>query len=246
MVRARRATAATCRCWCPTSAASTGPWSSGARHIAIFGSRHRDLRAARTSTAAWTSSSRCSSRPSRRARDAGLDVRAYVSMCFGDPWEGDVPVDQVVGGRQAAVRPRRQPAQPRRHDRRRHRRARHGAGPRLRRRRDGADQLALHFHDTYGQALANAYAGAAGRHHDVRRQRRRARRLPLRQERDRQPRHRGPGVDADRPRDRDRGRPRRRWSPPASGWRGTSAGPARPRSSGRWPGAEAGTAQSAP
>ncbi len=32
----------------------------------------------------------------RRARDAGLDVRAYVSMCFGDPWEGDVPVEQVV------------------------------------------------------------------------------------------------------------------------------------------------------
>ena len=50
-----------------------------------------------TSTAASTSSSRCSSRPSTRARDAGLDVRAYVSMCFGDPWEGDVPIDQVVG-----------------------------------------------------------------------------------------------------------------------------------------------------
>ena len=32
----------------------------------------------------------------RRARDAGLDVRAYVAMCFGDPWEGAVPVEQVV------------------------------------------------------------------------------------------------------------------------------------------------------
>src|SRR5215218_663426 len=32
----------------------------------------------------------------RRARDAGLDVRAYVSMCFGDPWEGAVPIEQVV------------------------------------------------------------------------------------------------------------------------------------------------------
>ena len=31
-----------------------------------------------------------------RAREAGLWVRGYVSMCFGDPWEGDVPVDQVV------------------------------------------------------------------------------------------------------------------------------------------------------
>src|SRR3546814_8791851 len=25
-----------------------------------------------------------------RAREAGMDVRAYVSMCFGDPWEGAV------------------------------------------------------------------------------------------------------------------------------------------------------------
>ncbi len=26
----------------------------------------------------------------------GMRVRGYVSMCFGDPWEGDVPVDQVT------------------------------------------------------------------------------------------------------------------------------------------------------
>src|SRR5437868_3639345 len=31
-----------------------------------------------------------------RARTAGLWVRAYVSMAFGDPWEGDVPIEQVV------------------------------------------------------------------------------------------------------------------------------------------------------
>jgi len=31
-----------------------------------------------------------------RARNDGLWVRGYVSMCFGDPWEGDVPVNQVV------------------------------------------------------------------------------------------------------------------------------------------------------
>ncbi len=31
-----------------------------------------------------------------RARQAGLWVRAYVSMCFGDPWEGEVPVGRVV------------------------------------------------------------------------------------------------------------------------------------------------------
>ena len=31
-----------------------------------------------------------------RSREAGLWVRGYVSMCFGDPWEGPVPVPQVV------------------------------------------------------------------------------------------------------------------------------------------------------
>src|SRR5919112_4385441 len=31
-----------------------------------------------------------------RARAEGVDVRAYVSMCFGDPWEGEVPIEQVV------------------------------------------------------------------------------------------------------------------------------------------------------
>ena len=31
-----------------------------------------------------------------RAKDEGAWVRAYLSMCFGDPWEGDVPIAQVV------------------------------------------------------------------------------------------------------------------------------------------------------
>ncbi|MDH2412932.1 hydroxymethylglutaryl-CoA lyase [Nocardioides sp. CER19] len=95
----------------------------------------------------------------RRARDAGLDVRAYVSMCFGDPWEGQVPVDQVVtvgrrlldlGASQLSLGDTIGVGT-----------AGHvtalveaftAAGV-------GTDRLALHFHDTYGQALANAYAG---------------------------------------------------------------------------------------
>ena len=93
-----------------------------------------------------------------RAREAGMDVRAYVSMCFGDPWEGAVPPEQVVavgrrlldlgasqlslgdtigvataGQVQALVR------------------AFADAGV-------GTDRLAMHFHDTYGQALANTFA----------------------------------------------------------------------------------------
>ena len=127
MTPARATPAATCRCWCPTSAASTGRSSSAAATSRSSAAPPRPSRR-RTSTAPSTSSSRCSSPTVRRARDAGLDVRAYVSMCFGDPWEGAVPVEQVVARRQAALRPRRQPAQPRRHHRRRHRRPRDRAG----------------------------------------------------------------------------------------------------------------------
>ncbi|MFE9096279.1 hydroxymethylglutaryl-CoA lyase [Streptomyces sp. NPDC007264] len=31
-----------------------------------------------------------------RARSRGAHVRGYLSMCFGDPWEGPVPLHQVV------------------------------------------------------------------------------------------------------------------------------------------------------
>jgi len=92
----------------------------------------------------------------RRARGAGVRVRGYLSMCFGDPWEGDVPVAQVVAaghrlvelgcdelslgdtigvatpGHVAAVLTGFAEA------------------------RVPVGQLAVHFHDTYGQALSNA------------------------------------------------------------------------------------------
>ncbi len=93
-----------------------------------------------------------------RAKDAGMWVRGYVSMCFGDPWEGDVPVSQVVDacrrimdlgcdelslGDTIGV-------------------ATTGHVVRLLDGLDGAgiprSQLAVHFHDTYGQALANTFA----------------------------------------------------------------------------------------
>jgi hydroxymethylglutaryl-CoA lyase len=93
-----------------------------------------------------------------RARAAGLTVRAYVSMCFGDPWEGAVDIAQVVSvgtrllemgcdelslgdtigvatpGHVAVLL------------------AAFGAAG------IGVDRLAVHFHDTYGQALANTLA----------------------------------------------------------------------------------------
>ena len=130
----------------------------GCRHVAIFGSA--------TETFAQKNLNRTLDEQFamfepvvRRARDAGLDVRAYVSMCFGDPWEGAVPVEQVVGvgkrlfdlgasqlslgdtigvgtaGHVTALVD-----------------AFALAGMRL-------GDLALHFHDTYGQALSNVQAG---------------------------------------------------------------------------------------
>ena len=93
-----------------------------------------------------------------RSRDAGLWVRGYVSMCFGDPWEGPVPVTQVVDvcrrlmdlgcdqlslGDTIGV-------------------ATTGHVHRLLAALDavgiGADRVGVHFHDTYGQALANTMA----------------------------------------------------------------------------------------
>ena len=91
-----------------------------------------------------------------RAVAAGVGVRAYVSMAFGDPWEGDVAVPQVVeaGTRLLALgcdqlslgdtigvgTPGQVAALVE---------AFAQAGV-------GVDRLAVHFHDTYGQALANA------------------------------------------------------------------------------------------
>ena len=90
-----------------------------------------------------------------RAREAGLWVRAYVSMCFGDPWEGPVPVADVadacaelmdLGCDQLSVGDTI------------------GTGTAghveallaaLDDRGVGVDRIGVHFHDTYGQALAN-------------------------------------------------------------------------------------------
>lgn len=93
------------------------------------------------------------------ARREGVAVRGYVSMCFGDPWEGEVSTTEVAqishalleagcheislgdtigvgtpGHVQALISAHRAS----------------GVAP---------ESLALHFHDTYGQALANVLAG---------------------------------------------------------------------------------------
>ncbi|MGP4015614.1 hydroxymethylglutaryl-CoA lyase [Saccharopolyspora sp. 5N708] len=94
----------------------------------------------------------------RRAVGEGLAVRGYVSMCFGDPWEGAVPVEQVVsvgrrllamGCEQLSLGDTIGVATPGHVESLL--RAFVAAGV-------GVDRLAVHFHDTYGQALANTHA----------------------------------------------------------------------------------------
>ncbi|GAA3799322.1 hydroxymethylglutaryl-CoA lyase [Sphaerisporangium flaviroseum] len=89
------------------------------------------------------------------ARDNGLAVRAYLSMCFGDPWEGPVPVDQVVrhgarlldlGCSELSLGDTIGVGTPGHVSALLEAFASAGVGP---------ERLAVHFHDTYGQALAN-------------------------------------------------------------------------------------------
>ncbi len=92
------------------------------------------------------------------ALQQGMRVRGYLSMCFGDPWEGRVPLERVVtagvrllelGCDQLSLGDTIGVAT-----------SGHvvellaefaAAGV-------GVERLAVHFHDTYGQALANSLA----------------------------------------------------------------------------------------
>jgi hydroxymethylglutaryl-CoA lyase len=129
----------------------------GCTHIAIFGSATETF-AQRNLNRSLDEQFTMFEPTVKRAREHGLRVRAYLSMCFGDPWEGDVSVEQVVevgqrlfelgasqlslgdtigvgtAGRVTELLD-----------------AFNGAGL-------SDDFIAMHFHDTYGQALANAHA----------------------------------------------------------------------------------------
>ncbi|WDV51907.1 hydroxymethylglutaryl-CoA lyase [Streptomyces coeruleorubidus] len=93
-----------------------------------------------------------------RAKAADVHVRGYLSMCFGDPWEGEVPVPQVVrvctslldmGCDELSLGDTIGVATP-------------GHVVALLAALDEAgvppSALGVHFHDTYGQALANTLA----------------------------------------------------------------------------------------
>src|SRR5262249_30551112 len=68
----------------------------GVREIAVFGSATESF--ARANLNRTVDESLAMFEPVvTAAREAGARVRGYLSMCFGDPWEGPVPVPQVVG-----------------------------------------------------------------------------------------------------------------------------------------------------
>jgi hydroxymethylglutaryl-CoA lyase len=93
------------------------------------------------------------------ATAAGAATRGYVSMCFGDPWEGSVDPGRVadvaerliqmgvgslsLGDTIGVATPGHV----------------HAVLDAVAERGIGVEQIALHLHDTYGQALTNVYAG---------------------------------------------------------------------------------------
>ncbi|MFF3405871.1 hydroxymethylglutaryl-CoA lyase [Streptomyces sp. NPDC002742] len=129
----------------------------GARHVAVFASATESFAKANLNRTVDESLAMFAPVVAR-AKAANLTVRGYVSMCFGDPWEGPVPVHQVVrvckalrdmgcdelslgdtigvatpGHVQALLAELNEEGVP-------------------------TSALGVHFHDTYGQALSNTLA----------------------------------------------------------------------------------------
>ncbi|MCX5586675.1 hydroxymethylglutaryl-CoA lyase [Streptomyces erythrochromogenes] len=129
----------------------------GATRIAVFGSATETF-ASRNLNRTVAESLAMFEPVVARARQGGAHVRGYLSMCFGDPWEGAVPVHQVVsvakalldlgcdelslgdtigvatpGHVQALLSALNEAGVP-------------------------TDRIGVHFHDTYGQALSNTFA----------------------------------------------------------------------------------------
>jgi hydroxymethylglutaryl-CoA lyase len=131
--------------------------SLGARRVAVFASATESFAKAnlnRTVDEALTMFEPVVA----RAKAEGVHVRGYLSMCFGDPWEGAVPVPQVVqvckalldmGCDELSLGDTIGVATPG------HVRDLLTA---LNEQGVPTDSLGVHFHDTYGQALANTYA----------------------------------------------------------------------------------------
>ncbi|KOG56564.1 hydroxymethylglutaryl-CoA lyase [Streptomyces griseoflavus] len=129
----------------------------GARRIAVFGSATESFAKANLNRTVEESLAMFTPVVAR-AKEEKAHVRGYLSMCFGDPWEGPVPVAQVVrvcralldmGCDELSLGDTIGVATP-------------GHVQTLLAALNEAgvptDRLGVHFHDTYGQALANTLA----------------------------------------------------------------------------------------
>ncbi|MFE0601193.1 hydroxymethylglutaryl-CoA lyase [Streptomyces sp. NPDC058892] len=129
----------------------------GATRIAVFGSATETF-ASRNLNRTVAESLTMFEPVVARARQGGAHVRGYLSMCFGDPWEGAVPVHQVVsvakalldlGCDELSLGDTIGVATPG------HVQALLSA---LNEAGVTTDRIGVHFHDTYGQALSNTLA----------------------------------------------------------------------------------------
>lgn len=123
----------------------------GVREVAVFASATESFARANLNSTIDDSMNRFAE-VIRAAKSSGLRVRGYISMCFGDPWEGMVEPDQVLrvadrlfadGVDELSLGDTIGVATPAQVERL------------LARLGDRMAQVAVHFHDTYGQALAN-------------------------------------------------------------------------------------------
>ena len=145
----------------PTDRGLDRALAAGVREVAVFASATEAF-AQRNLNRSVAASLDMFSPVVARARREGLAVRGYVSMCFGDPWEGAVPLAQVAD---VAARLHEMgctevslgdtigvgtPGQVR------------ALLELLVERGVPVDALAVHFHDTYGQALANTLVALQG------------------------------------------------------------------------------------
>ncbi|WP_225844815.1 hydroxymethylglutaryl-CoA lyase [Streptomyces sp. HPF1205] len=140
----------------------------GVREIAVFGSATESF--ARANLNRTVDESLAMFEPVvSRAKAAGARVRGYLSMCFGDPWEGPVPVGQAAAvarrlyelgcdelslgdtigvatpGHVAALLAELTGGST-------------GGGTAGEGGAVPVERIAVHFHDTYGQALSNTLA----------------------------------------------------------------------------------------
>lgn len=129
----------------------------GARRIAVFGSATESF--AKANLNRTVDESLAMFEPVvARAREERMWVRGYLSMCFGDPWEGPVPVHRVVrvakalmdmGCDELSLGDTIGVATPG-----------HVRTLLAELNEEGVptNAIAVHFHDTYGQALSNTLA----------------------------------------------------------------------------------------